>query len=319
MDTDVAEKTRTAAPDVDEPEAVDETPAEPRNLELGTLAVLGVVWLGVTLRLADSLIAAHRNDPDQMASAISLALPTIVYASLLAGAAVGLASTLLRRFGPARLRLLLQALVGAAAGAVLGLITVVLILLRYGSASSTVVLAVTVGAAALIGGGAAALPRPILTAGITSTLELFVIGVLAGLFQSPLKSLFGATDDPNSQLQAASTLSIVTAVVQGLVAALTAYFYLRRRFDERRWPAYAAAGAVPGVLLLVGLGLSVIGGSGLSNLSGELSDADRMVRDLVSGAGLNQALTVLFVGTVGAMIAIGRTMRRVVDEDDSID
>jgi hypothetical protein len=248
-----------------------------------------------------------------LASAISLALPTVVYASLLAGAAVGLGTGLLRiADGPAMRR----GPVGAIGGAALGLITVVLILVRYGAGSSTVVLAVTVGVAAVVGSAAAALPRPILAAAVTATLELFLVGVIAGLFQSPLKSMFGATDDPTSQLHAASLLSVATAVVQGLVVGLTAYFYLRRRLEAPRWPAFALAGALPGLMLLVGLLLTFIGGSGLSDLSGELSDADKLARDIVSGAGLNQALTVAFVGAIVAMIAIGRTLRRPADEDE---
>jgi hypothetical protein len=309
--------TQTVAEKLAEPDTVaDETAAiGPGPLEVTILMLLGLLWLAATLRLADALISANRDDAGQMASAISLALPTVVYASLAAGCAVGLGTGLLRvaTGGPIR-----RAIVGALGGAVLGLVTVSLILLRYGGASSTVVLAVTVGVAAVLGAGAAALPRPILAAAVTGTLELFLVGVLAGLFQTPLKSVFGATNDPTSQLHAASLLSIATAVVQGLVVGLTAYFYLRRRLEAPRWPAFAAAGALPGVILLVGLLLSYVGSSGLSNLSGDLSDADRVARDIVSGAGLNQAITVAFVGAIVAMIAIGRKLRRPDDEDEEL-
>jgi hypothetical protein len=306
----VAEK--LAEPDTLTDEA---PPTGPGPLEVTILMVLGVLWLAATLRLADILIFANRGDAGPMASAISLALPTVVYASLLAGSAVGLGTGLLRYADGGAIR---RAIVGALGGAALGLVTVLLILLRYGGASSTVVLAVTVGVAAILGGAAAALPGPILAAAVTGTLELFLIGVLVGLFQSPLKSLFGATEDPNSQLHASSLLSLTTAIVQGLVVGLTAYFYLRRRLVSPRWPAFTAAGALPGLILLVGLVLSYIGSSGLSNLSGELSDADRLARDIVSGAGLNQALTVAFVGAIVSMIAIGRSLRRPDDEDEEL-
>jgi hypothetical protein len=300
-----------------EPDTVaDETlPTGPGPVEVTILMLLGLVWLATTLRLADSLVSANRGDDGQMASAISLALPTVVYASLLAGCAVGLGTCLLRQAagGPTR-----RTIVGVLGGAALGLVAALLIVLRYGGASSTVVLAVTVGVAAILGAAAAALPRPILAAAVTGTLELFLVGVLIGLFQTPLKSLFGATADPNSQLNAASLLSFTTAVVQGLVVGLNAYFYLRRRIESPRWPAFAAAGALPGVILLVGLGLSYVGSSGLSNLSGELSDADRLARDIVSGAGLDQAFTVLFLGAIVSMIAIGRTLRRPAIEDEEL-
>src|SRR5262249_56616868 len=141
------------------------------------------------------------------------------------------------------------------------------------------------------------------------------IGVVVGLFQDPLTSLLGATaGDPASQLRAASWLSILTTLLQGLVVGLTAYSYLRRRVDSPRWPVFAVGGALPGVFLLVGLGLSLIGGSGLSNLGGALSEADQLVRDLSDGSGFNQALVTPFVGAIIAMIAVGRTLRRGPDE-----
>jgi hypothetical protein len=300
-----------------EPDTVaDETlPAGPGPVEVTILMLLGLLWLATTLRLADSLVSANRGDAGQMASAISLALPTVVYASLLAGCAVGLGTGLLRVAAGAPTR---RAIVGVLGGAALGLVAVLLVVLRYGAASSTVVLAVTVGVGAILGAAAAALPRPILAAAVTGTLELFLVGVLIGLFQTPLKSFFGATGDPNSQLNAASLLSFTTAVVQGLVVGVNAYVYLRRRLESPRWPAFAAAGALPGLILLVGLALSYLGSSGLSNLSGELSDADRLARDIVSGAGLDQALTVLFVGAIVSMIAVGRTLRRPALQDEEL-
>ncbi len=296
-------------------EATDQAPPGPGGLEVTILLLLGLLWLAATLRLSDSLIIVNRDDSGQLASAISLVLPTVVYASLLAGAAVGLATTALRVAGPAAAGVR-RAIAGSVGGAVLGLITVGLILLRYGDGSSIAVLAATLGAAATIGGVAAVLPRPVLAAAVTGTLEVFVIGIIAGLFQSPLKSLFGGTSDPTSQVRAASWLSVATAIVQGIIVGLTAYFYLRRRVDAPRWPSFALAGALPGGILLVGLGLSFLASSGLSGLGGQLSDADRMVRNIVSGSGLNQALTVAFLGAIVAMVAVGRTLQRPPEADD---
>ena len=289
------------------------------GLELGILVMLGVVWLVATLRLADDLLFRNRLDAGQLASGVSLVLPGVVNASLLAGASIGLAASLLRLADSGqsgRAAIIRRALVGSGAAAILGALTVLLILLRYGAGSATVVLAITVGFAAVLGGAAAGLPRPILVAAAIGTLEVFVLGVLAGYFQSPLKSVLGAGTDPASQLSAASWLQAVTAITQGVAIGLTTYFYLRQRTESRSWPRFALAGALPGVMLLVGLALSVIGGSGLSNLSGELSDADRIVRDLVNGAGLNQALTVAFVGAIVAMIMVGRTLRRSPEDDE---
>jgi hypothetical protein len=298
---------------------VDETPTPaPAALEIVILLLLGLVWLGNTLRLANQFIANNREDAGQLASAISLVLPTVVYASLLAGAGVGLCAGLLRLARPdwhGREATVRRGLVGAAAAAVLGVLLTVLILARYGGESSVTVLAVIIGIAALLGGAAGALPRPLLAAGVTGTLEVFIIGFLVNLWPTALKSLLGAGSDPASQVRAASWLAALTAIAQGIVVGITAYTYLKRRAEELRWPAFAAAGAFPGVLLLVGLGLSLIGGSGLSNLADQLSDADRLVRQISSGADLNQALTVAFVGTIVAMIAVGRTLRRPAEDE----
>jgi len=312
----VVEKTESTPSAVAEP--TEAAPVAPSGIEIAVLFVLSLLWLAATLRLADSLLLTNASDGSQLASAVSLALPTVVYASLLAGAAAGLVAGLLRWVETAltpKGALLRRIIVGLVAGLILGAVTVVTILLRYGGHSAIVVLAITVGAAALVGGVAAAVPRAILAAGVTGTLELFFIGVLVGYFQAPLKSFFGATSDPASQVSAATWLAVATAITQGVVVGLSAYFSLRRRLDQPRWPAFAIAGVFPGVLLLVGLVLSLIGGSGLSNIGGELSDADRLVRDVVNGAGLNQALTVAFVGTIVAMILYGRTLRSVEDDE----
>ena len=301
-------------------EAGEDSPTGPGRLELTILPLLSLLWLAATLRVADRLILANRTNVSDLATAISLALPTVVNASLLAGAAVGLGASLLRFAAidaTARAAVIRRALVGAAAAAVVGVVTTLLILLRYGHSSSAVVLAVTVGVAALVGGVAAALPRPVLAAAVTGTLAVFLIGVLVGLFQDSLTLLLGATTgDPASQVRAANWLSILTTLLQGLVVGLTAYSYLRRRVDSPHWPVFAIGGALPGVFLLVGLALSVIGGSGLSNLNGALSEADQLVRDLSNGSGFNQALVTAFVGAIIAMILVGRTLRREPDEDD---
>jgi hypothetical protein len=303
-------------------DAAENAPTGPGRLELTILLLLSLLWLATTLRVADRLILANRTNVSDLATAVSLALPTVVNASLVAGAAAALAASLLRFAAidatgrPAVIR---RGLVGVGAAAVVGVITTVLILVRYGHSASTVVLAVTVGFAALIGGLASALPRPVLAAAVTGTLAVFLIGVIVGLYQDSLTSWLGAVaGDPASEVRAANWLSILTTLVQGLVVGLTAYSYLRRRVDSPRWPIFALGGALPGVFLLVGLALSLIGGSGLSNLNGALSEADQLVRDLSDGSGFNQALVTAFVGAIIAMIAVGRTLRREPDDEDEV-
>ncbi len=309
-----------------------------RPIDTGVLLLLGLLWLAATLWTAHATIASNAADPAVVASAAALALPVVVTASLLAGAAAGLAATGLRlaraevatgereeRAGasPAartkgqhgRSAALRRGLVGAGAGAACAVPVAGLILLTYGGGSSLTTLAATVGVAAVIGGGAAALRRPVLAAGITSTLCVFLTGVLASAFQSPLKSLFGAGDTLASQADAASWLSATTAAASGLVAGVIAYLYLRRRGPGLRWPGYPIAGATPGLMLLVAEGLTLLGGSRLFDVVSRLSENDRATLAYLDGARINQALTVGFIGAIVAMIGVGRTMRRPVEED----
>src|SRR6185312_10057206 len=86
---------------------------------------------------------------------------------------------------PARL------VVGGGAGLATGLVVAALILAGYGTGSALVVLASGVGSAALLGGLACAVrPAGIVGAAITGTLAWFLLGLLQGVFNDRLLSVF---------------------------------------------------------------------------------------------------------------------------------
>jgi hypothetical protein len=290
----------SAYEDEDEPDA-----GQGSSLASGTLLTLGVLWLAAMMWSAYKELAGA-TDASVILSAAALSLPVIVAASLLAGASAGLAAA--GRFGgetPAR-----NAGVGAAAGAVCGLLAAGAVLLTYGGGWSIGALAITIGLAGVVGGAAAAMPLPALAAGVTATLGMFTTSVLVRLFEPQLTSLLGAGDSVPSRFEARDRYVWLAAFAYGLVGGLIAYLFLRRRGAGLRWPAYLMAGAFAGVLLLTGEVLTRVGGGRLVDLVSQISDDDRASLVYASGTRVNTGLIVLFVGAVTAMIAFGRTLRR---------
>src|SRR5256886_830791 len=126
------------------------------------------------------------------------------------------------------------------------------------------------------------------------------------VFEDQLLQLFGAASSPASQLAAASRLALTTSLLGGAAAGVTAFFALRR--VERRFPIYLAAGAFPGVLLLLSEGVTLIGGAQIFGLVGGLSDADHAILEYVGHSPLNHALIMLFVRAIAALLCLGRNL-----------
>jgi hypothetical protein len=323
----LAEDTSTAAVDPaaaqtesDQPEA-DSPPA----LGSAILFLLGLLWLAATMWSARASIASNAADPAVVISTAALALPGVIAATLLAGAAAGLAATgrFVRRndvLSPGRVpstgrRAMLRRLaIGAAAGALMGLLTAGVIVFAFGANAAIGILATTVGVSGLIAGAAAALPPPPLAAGIAATLSVFVTGALLNLFQTPLKSLLGAGETIASQYDAADRFSMLAGLISGLAAGVVSYLFLRRRGRGERWPWFLLAGAMAGIMALLGELLTQLGGASLLGIVGGFSNADQAILDYLGGARIASALTVGFTGGISAMILIGRTMRRPDDE-----
>jgi hypothetical protein len=290
----------------------DESEDDVAPLGAGVLFVLGLLWLAAVMWSVEASIAGNSADPGVVISSAALALPGVVAATLLAGAASALAATsrFARPTNSIVRTVLRRLLVGAIAGAGVGVLAAGVILFTFGANTAIWIIAATVGVSAVLGSAAATLPAAPLGAGIAATLSVFISGVLLNLFQSPLKSLLGAGATVASQKDAADRFLLAGALVSGLVAGAVAYLFLRRRETGRRWPWYLLAGATPGLASLVGELLTQVGGASLFRVVGGFSEADTMVMNYLGGARVVSGLVVTFAGGIAAMILVGRTMRR---------
>jgi len=266
------------------------------------LLVLSLVWLGAMLWSANANITGTGNALGALIQ-VADALPVVIAASMLAGTAAALA--VLARVRP-RGRLHWPVALGS--GAAVGAVAAGLILVGYGHRSSIMLLALSVVVAGAVGGGLGAVrPAELIAAGIAGTLAAFFVAFALHVFEDQLLQLFGAASSPASQLAAASRLALTTSLLGGAAAGVTAFFALRR--VERRFPIYLAAGAFPGVLLLLSEGVTLIGGAQIFGLVGGLSDADHAILEYVGHSRLNHALIMLFVGAIVALLCFGRTLR----------
>ncbi|SCG49660.1 hypothetical protein [Micromonospora humi] len=314
-------------PEAVEPPATDQaTPATGRpEYAPGALplAVLALAWLVAMLWSTREAITSTAAG----VTAISLsayALPGVITAALVTGAAVALAAT--NRLGRASLRFL--ATVGT--GLLVGLAAAVAINLTYADNATTNTIAGTTAAAAIIGGATAGARQARVVAGIaaaTLAAQLFV--VLFSRARDPLSELFGAGETQQSVLDAAKWVSRTESLLAGLLAGLVAYLYLawsRRRAERRdgaatplRWPAYLVAGAGAGLLLLLTEVIIRIGGRGLLDLAAALSEADQVAQTALGTSRVDNGIWVLFVGALTTLIAFGRTLGPRPDADDAED
>src|SRR5262249_7218386 len=141
------------------------------------------------------------------------------------------------------------------------------------------------------------------------TVAWFLLGLVQGALGDELLGLFGSGTSAASQVHATSRLLLTVAVSGGVLAGLVAYRYLRPRAAGLRWPAYLAAGAGPGLLLILANVVARIGGARLRGLAAASSGADSAALHYIGTAGINTALVVLFIGAISAMIAFGRTLK----------
>ena len=201
-------------------------------------------------------------------------------------------------------------LIGAAGGAGVGIVAAAVTLIAFGFNSAIGVIAATIGVSAALAGTIGGLPATPLAAGIAANLGVFISGALLNLFQTPLKTLLGAGKTVASQSAAADRFLHLGAFIGGLVAAIVAYLYLHRRETGRPWPWYLLAGALPGLLYLIGEAFTRLGGASLFSVVGGFSDDDQAVLDYLSGARIITGLIITFTGGILAMILVGRTLRR---------
>ncbi|WP_444950028.1 hypothetical protein [Micromonospora ureilytica] len=321
---------RVPAAESDEP-AVDAASAGSRPLPApgaAVLALLALGWLAAMLWSTRQAITSAAAG----VTAISLsafALPGVISAALVAGAAVALAggNLLTGRYGDwATLRF-----AGAIGGGMLvGLAAALAINLTYFDTSTTNVIAGTTAAAAIIGGAlAGARTAPAIGAVVTAALGTLIFVVAFSRARDPLFDLFGAGDSQQSLISAAKWVSRTESLVAGLLAGLLAFGYLtwaRRRAVRRdpeapalRWPAYLLAGAGPGLLLLLAEVIIRIGGRSLLDLASALSEADAVAQTSLGTSRVDNGIWVLFVGALTALIAFGRTLSPAHADDEPAD
>ncbi|NJP31974.1 hypothetical protein [Micromonospora thermarum] len=295
------------------------------------LALLALGWL--VAMLWSTREAIHSAAAGVTAISLSaFALPGVISAALVAGAAFALFGVdLLARRG--RERATLRFVAAVATGLLVGLAAAFAVNLTYADNATTNVIAGTTAAAAIIGGAVAgARTAPVVGAVVAAALGTLIFVVAFSRARDPLFDLFGAGETQESLLSAAKWVSRTESLLAGLVAGLLAFGYLtwaRRRAIRRdpaapalRWPAYLLAGAGPGLLLLVAEVILRTGGRKLLDLASALSEADAVAQTSLGTSRLDNAIWVLFVGALTAMIAFGRTLgptSRDEDEAEPVD
>jgi hypothetical protein len=270
------------------------------------VAAVSLVWFVAVLWLTHASVVGEREVQLALVNA-SLAMPLLIASAIVAGAALAVVVVgwLTARGTVGRTRW--QVLAGAGAGLVVGALAGGLVLVGYGSAAALVSLSVAMALAAAIGGALGGIPWPaVIVAGVVGSLVRFVLGFVEGFFGGRLREAIARDDSIAAQLAAVGQVGFAMALLGGAVAGLTASLYLRRA--NLAWPAHLAAGAAPGLLLLIADVATRIGGTPLLRLTSGNDGFDERATQLVADTRLSTALVVLFTGAVVAIIVHGRTL-----------
>jgi len=285
------------------------------------VATLAVLWMAGLLWSARTTIT-RGGDPVMEVTSTAYALPGVVSASLVAGAAVALAVLAAVGRGGRTVGATLRFAITIGAGLVLGLLGAATIITINTNGWVYAVVAGTIAAAATIGGALGGFRVPRVVAAVCwAAIAVFAVGFALNLVQAPLLNVFGAGSTSASQTAAARWFSLTQAVLSGVAAGVVAYLSMRRagrRGDgtDVRWPLYALAGAGPGLLLLLAEGLTRTAGARVLQLAGRVSELELTVQRMLSGARFNSALVVLFAGAITAIIAVGRTLEPPAEDPD---
>jgi hypothetical protein len=266
------------------------------------IAVIGLVWLAVTLAVGHGSL--HGSTGDIALSTAVLSLPALIQAALFAGAASGFATSLsITRSG-------LRYIVGVLVGLGVGALAFAVVLVAYGMpvGAGTAVAASVALAGALGGALGAVRPAPIVSAGLFAMVPVLILGYLIGHFSEDLLKLFGDTGSAAGRYSASGYLGFFEALLQGVSAGIVAYLMLRR--SGLKFPAYGLAGALSGLIIGVAEIFTRVATPRLLSMAGEVSAWDKIVYELGNGNRTNQALVVFFAGALTAIIAHGRTLGR---------
>ena len=277
------------------------------------LAAVGIVWMAAMLWSARATITG-RADAEMEVTSTAYALPGAISASLVAGAAVALAVLAFLTRGTRRPGVTVRFAVATGTGLAIGLLGALTIITINTEGWLYAVVGGTVAAAATIGGALAGFRYRRVTAAVCwGAVAVFVVGFVLTVLQGVVLPLLGSGDTAASRTSAASWFGMVQAVLSGVAGGIVAYRVLRRARHrsggaDLGWPQYALAGAGPGLLLVLGEGLTRTAGARVIELAGKVSELELTVQQMLSGSRLNNGLIVLFVGAITAIIAVGRTL-----------
>jgi iron complex transport system permease protein len=301
----------TAAPDR---AAAADPAAAPGSAGVIVLAAVALLWLAGMLWSARATITG-RTEAEMEVTSTAYALPGAISANLVAGAAIALVALSLLTRGGRRPGASVRFGTASAAGLVTGLLAAATVVTINTEGWLYAVVGGTLAAAATLGGAVAgARAGRVVAAVCWASLAVFALGLALNLFQGPLLRLFGAGGDQAAQAGAVTWFAMTQSVTSGFTAGLIAYLTLRLAQNRSAgtalaWPLYALAGAGPGLLLVVAEGLARTAGARVLELAGKVSEVEFAAQNMLSGSRFNNALIVLFVGTITAIIAIGRTLR----------
>ena len=277
------------------------------------LAAVGLVWMAGMLWSARATITG-RASAEMEVTSTAYAMPGAISASLVTGAAVALAVLAFLTRGGRTPGVTVRFIIATGTGLAVGLLGALSIITINTEGWLYAVVGGTVAAAATIGGALAGFRYRRVTAAVCwGAITVFVVGFVLNVLQDMLLPVLGSGDSAASRTSAAGWFGLVQAVLSGVAGALVAYRVLRRARrgaagPDLRWPLYALAGAGPGLLLVIGEGLTRTAGSRVLELAGKVSELELTVQQMLSGSRLNNGLIVLFVGAFTAIIAVGRTL-----------
>lgn len=277
------------------------------------LALAGAAYLAGMLLSARITITDTEQVEFEVVSA-AYAMPGVVAAAVVAGLTIALAVLARRSFGTS-----VRFAVATGTGLVVGALAAIPLFTINTEGWIYAVAAGTVAAAATIGGALAGFRHPrVGNAAGWAAIAVFGVGVVLAFLQDDLLPVFGWGNSSESQAAAAGYWGYAQGLLGGVAAGLVAYFLMRRARrrsgEDLRWPLYAAAGALPGLMIVIAEILDRTAGKRVLDLAAKVSELDSTVQQLLSTTRLNNGLIVMFVGAFVAMVAVGRTMSSPQDE-----
>ncbi len=274
----------------------------------GWLAFAAVAYLIAMLSMLRQFIDSANADIALATAASSLTLFTL--AAIVAGAAMGAWST--SRFPnlSGGTRYAVPVVAGVLTGAVAG---AAVLLVRGMPTGAMWTLALILGLCGAVGGALSLLrPAAVVRAGTTATLTALVCFSVLQIFSSPLLRFFGADGTVAGNESANGYLRITQAMLMGILGGLFAFWVMRRE-GMTRWQLFLLAGGMPGLVWILGDVFTRLGTAKLLTLASNDALGDRIIQHSLGGGRIVTGMLLFFLGSITAIIALGRTMPKKAD------